>query len=448
MKYRHVNYLLLASIFLVIADSLSFAETFSERGPVAQTWEEAFERVRPIEGAPPPEKRPELEGKLLTGYQGWFAAEGDGSGMGWKHYGRSRFAPGSITFDLWPDMSELDEDERYPTAFRHEDGSTATLFSSYNAKTVDRHFRWMKEYGIDAAMLQRFGLSLRTPGNYDFRTGVMQNVRRAAERHDRSWAIMYDLSGLRAEDVVPIITEDWKRLRDRGQILEDRGYLHHRKQPLVAIWGVGFAEGRRYGLEETAALIDFFKNDPEYGGNAVMLGIPYHWRTQERDATADPRLHEILKAADILSPWSVGRYYSMTRAAQMMPDRLAGDIAWTQEHDLTYLPVIFPGFSWQNLQRFRGRDSELNRIPREEGRFLWLQALEAVRAGSTAIYVAMFDEIDEGTAIFKGSNNPPVGKSNFITYEGLPSDHYLWLTGQIRKLLRGEIPTSETPPQR
>ncbi len=70
----------------------------------------------------------------------------------------------------------------------------------------------------------------------------------------------------------------------------------------------------------------------------------------------------------------------------------------------------------------------MNAIPREQGRFLWLQALEAVRAGSSAIYVAMFDEVDEATAIFKGSNNPPVGESNFITYEGLQPDHYLWLT--------------------
>jgi hypothetical protein len=60
----------------------------------------------------------------------------------------------------------------------------------------------------------------------------------------------------------------------------------------------------------------------------------------------------------------------------------------------------------------------------------------------------MFDEIDEGTAIFKCSNNPPVGESKFVTYESLPSDHYLWLTGQIGRLLRDERPTTEAPPER
>jgi hypothetical protein len=33
-----------------------------------------------------------------------------------------------------------------------------------------------------------------------------------------------------------------------------------------------------------------------------------------------------------------------------------------------------------------------------------------------------------------------------LTYEGLPSDHYLWLTGQLGRLLRGEIPGSKKLP--
>ena len=64
------------------------------------------------------------------------------------------------------------------------------------------------------------------------------------------------------------------------------------------------------------------------------------------------------------------------------------------------------------------------------------------------IYVAMFDEVDEGTAIFKCTNNPPVGSSPFLTYEGLPSDHYLWLTGEGGRLLRGERPLLDTMPER
>jgi len=64
------------------------------------------------------------------------------------------------------------------------------------------------------------------------------------------------------------------------------------------------------------------------------------------------------------------------------------------------------------------------------------------------IYQAMFDELDEGTAIFKCTSNPPAGESQFVAEDGLPSDHYLWLCGLGGKLLRGEISPSENIPPR
>ena len=66
----------------------------------------------------------------------------------------------------------------------------------------------------------------------------------------------------------------------------------------------------------------------------------------------------------------------------------------------------------------------------------------ALQSGAKMIYVAMFDEINEGTAIFKCTNEPPTDQppARFLTYEGLPGDHYLWLTGQAGKMLRHEIP--------
>jgi len=54
------------------------------------------------------------------------------------------------------------------------------------------------------------------------------------------------------------------------------------------------------------------------------------------------------------------------------------------------------------------------------------------------LYVAMFDELDEGTAIFKTENRPPVGESTFLAEPELRNDHYLWLTGMLGRLVRGE----------
>ncbi|MDQ1257865.1 MAG: hypothetical protein QG656_2473, partial [Candidatus Hydrogenedentes bacterium] len=98
-----------------------------------------------------------LTGKVLCGYQGWFACEGDGSNRGWFHWEwTDGFKPGSCKIDLWPDVSELDEDEKYATEFRHADGSTAYVYSAYNKKTVLRLFEWMRAYGIDGVFVQRF----------------------------------------------------------------------------------------------------------------------------------------------------------------------------------------------------------------------------------------------------------------------------------------------------
>src|SRR5437868_5626155 len=93
--------------------------------------------MRPYDGpSSPGVNRSTLTGKVICGYQGWFTAPGDGSRRGWRHYSTgSRFGPGRCGIDLWPDVSELDDDEKYPTPFRHADGRVAPVFSSHNKKT-------------------------------------------------------------------------------------------------------------------------------------------------------------------------------------------------------------------------------------------------------------------------------------------------------------------------
>jgi hypothetical protein len=52
--------------------------------------------------------------------------------------------------------------------------------------------------------------------------------------------------------------------------------------------------------------------------------------------------------------------------------------------------------------------------------------------------------VDEGTAIFKCTDRPPVGASRFVDWEGLPSDFYLKLVGQATRMIRGESYTVES----
>jgi pimeloyl-ACP methyl ester carboxylesterase len=409
---------------------------------------DAMPALRPYEG--PSRKGVDastLTGKVLCGYQGWFTTPGDGSDRGWRHYaGRRQFRPGSCGIDLWPDVSELDEDERIATPFRHQDGRAAAVFSSHNPKTVLRHFRWMEQYGIDGVFVQRFAVETIEPKDVRHCNTILAHCREGANRSGRCYAVMYDLSGLPSGGTRRVI-EDWKLLVDRmkiGKDPKDAAYLRHLGKPVVAVWGIGFNDGRKYSLEECEKLVEFLKNDRDYGGCTVLLGVPTGWRTLDRDSVTDAALHRIIAKADVISPWTVGRYRSLPEVADHARQRWGRDEKWCKDQGKEYLPVVFPGFSWHNSHR----RSVLDEIPRQKGRFLWKQFGEAKKAGATMIYVAMFDEMDEGTAIFKCTNDPPVGASRFVTLEGLPSDHYLRLTGMGGKLLRGEIAAREELPPR
>ena len=56
------------------------------------------------------------------------------------------------------------------------------------------------------------------------------------------------------------------------------------------------------------------------------------------------------------------------------------------------------------------------------------------------------EDVNEGTAIYKCTNDAPVGDSKFSTFEGLPSDHYLKLVGAASKMIRGDVPLAEDMP--
>src|SRR5512138_701184 len=71
---------------------------------------------------------PTYEGRVMCGYQGWFRAQGDGSGEGWSHYSeRGVLSPGTIHPDFWPDVTEYEK--TYPTVLTNRDGSAAGVFS-------------------------------------------------------------------------------------------------------------------------------------------------------------------------------------------------------------------------------------------------------------------------------------------------------------------------------
>jgi len=405
---------------------------------------------------------PSYKGLIMAGYQGWFRAPA--SGIMYPD-------EANIRNDMWPDVSEYEI--TYPTGLKHADGSTARMFSSTDKSTVDLHFKWMQEYGLDGVFMQRFYNNTRqTTDQARLNTvTVLNHALEAASANNRAIAVMYDLSGLsprvqgsrqgargsqNAGTDCSSIIEDWKFLVDQVNVTNQPGtktYLHHKGKPVVAIWGVGFPDRpydiRDIGLER---LIDFLKNDPVYGGCAVMIGVPTFWRDLNADCIHDPYLHDIICQCDIVLPWMVQRFSPLIHNdIDRYRDVIIADIKWCRKAGIDYVPLVTPGFSWHNLSRFEFPNDvkPVGSIPRQGGRFYWQQLSTAINVGADMIYVAMFDEVNEGTAIFKVSDDPPVSNiAKFVANDGHPSDHYLWLTGEAARMLRKEKPLLFTLPER
>jgi hypothetical protein len=394
---------------------------------------------------------PTYNGLVMAGYQGWFRAAGDGSQA--RHFAYGDESRSSI--DAWPDISEYEK--TYETPFKLPNGSKAKFFSSLDKSTVDLHFKWMQQYGVDGVFMQRFFDDTRDNNRKKESSAILTNAMEAAAKYKRAIAVMYDLSGLKGsgEDCSSII-EDWKYLVDQLRVTsqkENNTYLHHNGKPLVVIWGVGFPDRpyniRSIGLER---LINFLKNDPVYGNCSVMLGVPTAWRELNADCLPDPYLHDLIRAADLVLPWTVQRFSPLLHNdMDRYRDLMLADMKWCEENHVGYVPCVYPGFSWHNLSihAFPDDIKPVASIPRRGGRFYWQLIATALNTGAKMLYVAMFDEVNEGTAIFKVSDTPPVGgATQFMDLDHKPSDHYLWLTGEAAKMLRGEKPLTFTLPER
>lgn len=255
------------------------------------------------------------KGLVMAGYQGWFNTPDDGAGRGWYHYsGKNGFRPGSASVDMWPDVSEYDK--LYKTEFTFSDGKPAYTFSSHDESTVDVHFRWMKEYGLDGVFMQRFVNEIKRPSGKNHFNVVLNSAMKAANKYNRAICVMYDLSGMQSGDEKVLLADfdELVKLHNIKDHAKNPSYLYHNGKPLVVIWGVGFNDGRRYNLNDIEIMIDALKEK----GFSVMLGVPTFWRRLTGDTVNDPHLHALIKKSDIVMPWFVGRYNENTHNRFML----------------------------------------------------------------------------------------------------------------------------------
>ena len=388
-------------------------------------------------------------GKLTVGYQGWFVCENDGSPKNkWKHWNTdSSPSPGNIRFELYPDVSEYAT--LYQTGLGNlRNGQAAKLFSSYDNNVVNKHFEWMKTYGIDCAALQRFGIDLDSQDGRDQRNGMAKKVRNAAQTYGRKFYIMYDISTMSNSDFVSKIKNDWTNTIKSSSalnLLASSAYAKEKvsgvSKPVVAIWGIGSA-GRPGDETSWKELISWFKTQGCY----VIAGVPKGWRSKTEVKNACLTAH-------MVHPWHVTAFTTISEAKTFYDDTVSVDMDVCKNNGVAYVPTIWPGFAWSNW----GTNPDRNWIPRVHGDFMWTQfhkAKQKFNAKSLIAtgYVAMFDEYDEATAIAKAAENSSMIPNNqyFLTLDAdgtaCSSDFYLRLTRDGAKMLRGAITLSATHP--
>ena len=371
----------------------------------------------------------DVVGKITVGYQGWFAARGDGSPLdGWWHWSDNWSQPPSPSNHAlmsWPDMT--DYPAKYTTAFGAlGDGRPATVFSNHDYSTVDIHFGWMKQYGCDTAALQRFN---PTGGEGPIRDAVTAHVRRAAESHGVKFYIMYDVTNW--TNFQSEIKADW--LNKMRAYTASPMYARQNGKPVVCVWGFGFNDpGRPFTPAQCQEVVDWFKAQGVY----LIGGVPTHWRREVEDSR--PGFGGVYRSFDMISPWMVGRIGTVADADHFYTHVNTPDQQECTRLGIDYQPCVLPG--------------DLSRRHRAHGDFMWRQFYNMTRLGVQGIYISMFDEYNEANQIAKTPETQagiPVG-SGFLALDEdgtrCSSDYYLRLTGDGGRMLKGLLPLTALRP--
>jgi hypothetical protein len=112
---------------------------------------------------------------------------------------------------------------------------------------------------------------------------------------------------------------------------------------------------------------------------------------------------------------------------------------------------VWPGFSWHNLKKLTF-DGHTSYTDRKGGEFYWNKIYNGIEiVEPEALFIGMFDEYDESTAIMPMTDDPPVvpgenGYRHFITNEGLPKDWWMMLSGYANDMLNSHVRLSKSLP--
>ena len=300
-------------------------------------------------------------------------------------------------------------------------GQPTKLFSSYSDQTVDTHFRWMQENGIEVAALQRF------QDYREVRDVITAKVKTAAEAHNVKFYIMYDISGW--DTFQSEIKTDWTT--KMAAFTASKAYAKQNGKPVVCIWGLGFADRDQTPAAELD-VVNWFKSQGCY----VIGGVPHEWRDFTQPGPKD--FEPIFKALNMISPWMVGAIGNNQQSDSYYANTNVPDLAYCKLNGIDYQPCVLPG--------------DLSVSQRVHGDFMWHQFYNMTRLGAQGLYISMFDEYNEGNQIAKTAENSsmlPVGLGLLgLDEDGVKcsADYYLRLTNDGTKMFKGQLALTSLRP--
>ncbi len=384
---------------------------------------------------------------LIVGYQGWFGCPGDfEDNQDWVHWFLGTPAGDSLVVDMFPDTAGLPPQALCDTGLLRNDGTPLQLFSSQNPAVTDYHFELMAQNHVAAVALQRFVTELEIGSHARRVDNVLANVLASSQKYGVPFFISYDVSGANPDTVIELLRSDLKHLMAAFDVTNAPTYLHDNGKPVLEIWGFGIVDHPGTPSEAADLLGDLKSGSNGLPASTVIGGVASHWRTLDGDSQSDPEWLSVYLSFDVLSPWTVGRYANDETAMNYNAEVTAADLARTKAQGIGYLPVIFPGFSWRNLMTATGDLSiaVLNQIPRDCGDFLRRQATLLAQQGSGTLYMAMFDELDESTAMMPAvaehSALPAGAQGVYLDIDGcqLATDTYTKMLSEIEQIIASQ----------
>ncbi|UKZ74543.1 hypothetical protein TrVFT333_002213 [Trichoderma virens FT-333] len=295
-------------------------------------------------------------------------------------------------FEFVPDVSQYPANCLFASTLKAPNGQPVQLYDNTCQGVVDLHFKWMQQYGIDGIVVQRF---LSHLDDTSFIT-VLNQVEAAAVKYGRGFMVEYDASGGNSAtgSVAAQILADYNS--KVKPYTTSSAYIHHNGKPAVMVFGVGYTTVA-INVTDGANIATQLKGAGAYVG----YGVPPTFGT---DLRANTGFAAAYKAANLISPWTVGSFSE--------GGYLKG------YHTTTQIP-----------------DSHFDYFPRYNGSFYSMQAdaITSLAIKPLFAFNAMFDEINEGTQSLPClKNNQLPTNEKFVGYDNTFADtaFYLELGGQ------------------